>query len=283
MARGVIDSVAIESEDGTAIGYEATGEGPGIIVVHGTFRAGRHYRDLAAALAGQFSVYTMDRRGRGASGPQGPEYDIDRECADLIAVMEHTGATMVFGHSFGGLVALETILRRPDAQITKLAMYEPAISIGGGIATGWLPAFDKALGEGRMTDAMTTMIIGLNLAGPMRHVPPRLRRVLAKVALRGEFVEDAQALLPTVHGEVTVLRQLNSTGARYTTVKTDTLLLSGSRSPASLVGVVNTLHAAIHGAQHAVLEKVAHNGPDMEAPTLVAQHLRRFFTDTAPQ
>lgn len=283
MARGVIDSVAIESEDGTAIGYEAIGEGPGIVVVHGSFRAGRHYRELARALAGQFTVYTMDRRGRGTSGPQGPEYDIDRECADLIAVMESTGATMVFGHSFGGLVALETILRRPDAQITKLAMYEPAISIGGGIATGWLPAFDKALGEGRTTDAVTIMISGLGLAGPLRHVPMRLRRVLAKVALRGEFMDDVMALLPTVHGEVTVLRQLDSTGARFTTVETDTLLLSGDRSPANLVNVVSTLHGAIRGAQHAVLEKASHNGPDLDAPVQVAQHLRRFFTAAAPQ
>lgn len=277
MARGVIDNVAIESEDGTAIGYEAIGEGPGIVVLHGTFRAGRHYRELAAALAEKFTVCTVDRRGRGRSGPQGPDYDIDRECADLIAVMEHSGATMVFGHSFGGLVALETILRRPDAQITKLAMYEPAISIGGTISTRWLPAFDKAVGQGRVADAVTLMVIGMDLAGPIRHVPLRLRRMLIKAALRGDMLADAEALLPTVHGEVAVMDQLNSSGARYTTVETRTLLLTGGRSPDYLGGAVNTLHAAIHGAQRVVLDKLTHNGPDLEAPALVAEHLGRFF------
>jgi hypothetical protein len=70
---------------------------------------------------------------------------------------------------------------------------------------------------------------------------------------------------------------LNSTGARYTTVKTNTLLLTGTRSPEYLGNVVNTLHAAIHGAQRVVLDKLSHNGPDMEAPALVAKHLGRFF------
>jgi pimeloyl-ACP methyl ester carboxylesterase len=277
MARGVIDNVAIESEDGTAIGYEAIGEGPGIVVVHGTFRAGQHYRELAAALADRFTVYTVDRRGRGASGPQGPDYDIDSECADLIAVMEHSGATMVFGHSFGGLVALETVLRRPDAQITKLALYEPSISIGGTIAGHWLPEFDKALSHGRIADAVAIMIGGLDLAGPMRHVPTRLRRMLTKAALRGDLMAGAAALLPTVHAEVEVVRALNSSGARYTQVETDALLLTGSRSPGYLRGAVNTLHAAIRGARRIELDKLSHNGPDMEAPALVAEHLGRFF------
>jgi pimeloyl-ACP methyl ester carboxylesterase len=282
MARGVIDNVAIKSEDGTAIGYEAIGEGPGIVVVPGMFRAGRHYRGLAAALANGFTVYTMDRRGRGASGPQGTDYDIDKECADLISVMEHTGATMVFGHDFGGLIALETILRRFDAQITKLAMYEPAISIGGTVATGWLPTFDKALADGRISDAVTSMLGGLDLAGPMRHVPLRLRRMLARFALRGEPMADAAALLPTVHAEVDVVHALNSSGARYTKIETETLLLTGGRSPRYLSGAVDTLHAAIHGAQRTVFDKLAHNAPDMEAPELVAEHLRGFFAVTEP-
>lgn len=283
MASGVIDSVEIESEDGTAIGYEVTGAGPGIVIVHGTFRAGHHYRDLAASLARNFTVYTMDRRGRGRSGPQGDEYGIDTECADLISVMEHTGATMVFGHAYGGLVALETVLRRPDAQITKLALYEPSTSIGGAITSGWLPAFDRATAEGRTVDAVTIMIAGLDLAGPMRHVPRRLRRMLTKVALRGEMLADAVALLPTVHKEVIVVRELSSTGARYTKVETKTLLLTGERSPGYLGDAVATLHAAIRGARREILPKATHNAPDLDAPAAVAAHLRGFFADVTPE
>ncbi|HVV24955.1 MAG TPA: alpha/beta hydrolase [Pseudonocardiaceae bacterium] len=277
MASGAIDSVEIESEDGTAIGYEATGEGPGIVVVHGTFRAGRHYRALATELADTFTVYSMDRRGRGSSGPQGEDYDIDKECADLISVMEHTGATMVFGHSYGGLVALETVLRRPDAQITKLALYEPALSIGGTIDTGWLREFDHAVANGRTVDAVTRMINGMDLAGPLRHLPQGLRRALTRVALRGELMTDAAALLPTVHAEMIVVRELNSSGARYTTIETDTLVLSGARSPEYLHTAVDVLHAGIRGARAATVPQASHNGPDMDAPREVARHLRGFF------
>jgi pimeloyl-ACP methyl ester carboxylesterase len=60
----------LSSADGTAIGYEQTGAGPAVVLVDGAMchRAGGPMRPLAAALAGDFTVYTYDRRGRGASG-----------------------------------------------------------------------------------------------------------------------------------------------------------------------------------------------------------------------
>jgi pimeloyl-ACP methyl ester carboxylesterase len=47
-------------------------------------------------------VHVIDRRGPGASGPLGSSYSIDSECDDLEAVLVATGATHVFGHSYGG-------------------------------------------------------------------------------------------------------------------------------------------------------------------------------------
>ena len=51
-------------------------------------------------------MYVVQRRGRGGSGPQGDRYCIERECEDIEAVRAATGARLIFGHSFGGLVAL---------------------------------------------------------------------------------------------------------------------------------------------------------------------------------
>ncbi|HEX4701165.1 MAG TPA: alpha/beta hydrolase, partial [Pseudonocardiaceae bacterium] len=163
MASDVVESVAVPSRDGTAIGVQVTGSGPGIVIVPGTLRAARHYRLLAAALSPDFTVCTMDRRGRGDSGPQGVDYGIERECDDLVAVLARTGATMVFGHSYGGLVALETTLRRPAAMITKLAVYEPAVSIDGTISDDWLPELDRAVAEDRTADGVVSVLRGLDL------------------------------------------------------------------------------------------------------------------------
>jgi len=115
-------TAATTSTDGTTIGYRYAGSGPGLVICHGGGRISQSYVALAALLAPSFTVYIPDRRGHGLSGPEGGGYDMHKACQDLIAVLERTGAGYVFGHSAGGLIALEAALRGP---ITKLALYEP--------------------------------------------------------------------------------------------------------------------------------------------------------------
>jgi pimeloyl-ACP methyl ester carboxylesterase len=279
----VVERAEVRSADGTTVGFEVTGSGPGLVVVHGTLRAGRHYRELAAALAPYFTVHTVDRRGRGASGPQGDRYDIRRECDDLAAVIDRTGAGFVFGHSYGGLVALETALRRPTPPITRLAVYEPAISVNGGISAAWLPELDLAVAEGRTSDGVASVISGLELAGPLGHVPMRLQKVLVRIIMRGELAEDMRLLLPTVHAEVVTATGLDSSGARYSDVTRDTLLMAGERGPGYLREVVETLNAFVPRSELSVLPKLGHNAPDQDAPDIVAAELLRYFTQTAPR
>src|SRR4051794_14136174 len=59
----------VVSADGTEIGYELRGSGPGLVLVQGTMGTAYNFRDLAEALAGTFTVVLPDRRGRGYSGP----------------------------------------------------------------------------------------------------------------------------------------------------------------------------------------------------------------------
>jgi pimeloyl-ACP methyl ester carboxylesterase len=271
MASGVIDTTHVESADGTPIAISRLGVGPGLVVLHGTLRAAKHYAGLAAALAGTVTVYVVDRRGRGASGPQGDHYGIDAECADLAAVLAHTGARTVFGHSFGGLVGLEGALR--GLPIDRLAVYEPAVSIDGGITDDWIPELEHATADGRVAEAVSALLTGLDLAGPLTQAPPRLRTVLARAGLRGELLADATALLATVAAEVRVAAALDSSGARYAGVRADTLLMSGERGPAYLREARDVLHAAIPASQVVTVPKAGHGAPDLESPSAVAAAL----------
>jgi pimeloyl-ACP methyl ester carboxylesterase len=80
-------------------------------------------------LAPDFGVVTYDRRGRGDSGDAG-SYAVEREIDDLAAVIAHTGGPAgVFGHSSGGILALEAVARGLD--IAKIAVYEPTYVIEG--------------------------------------------------------------------------------------------------------------------------------------------------------
>ena len=98
----------VESGDGTQLAYFTLGDGPALLVVGGALATAADYFPLAQCLASEYAAHVLERRGRGASGPQGPGYGIATEIVDLQSVHDQTGAQRVFGHSYGGLIALET-------------------------------------------------------------------------------------------------------------------------------------------------------------------------------
>ena len=75
----------LRSADGTMIGYRRLGQGPAVILLHGGMMVAQNLMKLGIALADSFSVCIPDRRGRGASGPFGPDYGVERDCEDLRA------------------------------------------------------------------------------------------------------------------------------------------------------------------------------------------------------
>src|SRR5947207_13533362 len=83
--------------------------------------------NLAPMLAGRFTVFTYDRRGRGDSGENSP-YAVEREIEDLDAlVREAGGSASVFGHSSGAVLALDAADR--GLSVHKLALYEAPLII----------------------------------------------------------------------------------------------------------------------------------------------------------
>jgi pimeloyl-ACP methyl ester carboxylesterase len=111
------------SVDGTPIAFDRVGEGPPLILVAGAFGTRRSLADLAELLAGTFTVYTYDRRGRGDSGDT-PPYAPEREAEDLEALIAAAGGVAaLYGISSGAELARQTAAR--GISVTRLAMYEP--------------------------------------------------------------------------------------------------------------------------------------------------------------
>lgn len=121
-------SYRVTSADGTPIAVFTSGEGPPLVLVHGT--AGDHttFRVVGPRLAQHVTLHAMDRRGRGASGDTEP-YAIAREFEDVAAVAaavatETSGPVAVFGHSYGGRAALGAALLTD--RIGRVICYEGA-------------------------------------------------------------------------------------------------------------------------------------------------------------
>src|SRR3954468_7778585 len=99
-------TASIVSQDGTTVGYRQMGRGPAVALVHGGMMASQNLMNLGAALAGNFTAYLPDRRGRGLSGPFGEQFGIVKAVEDLQALIAHTGCEHIFGLSAGAIVAL---------------------------------------------------------------------------------------------------------------------------------------------------------------------------------
>jgi pimeloyl-ACP methyl ester carboxylesterase len=129
---------AVESRDGTRIGYWKTGRGPAVVLVHGSMESSRSHRLLAQALADEFTVYLLDRRGRGLSGPHRPDHCARTEVEDIEAVLTLAGAEFAFGVSAGGAVVIEAARTLPV--LRKVAVYEKMLvkeerEVGAGAIT----------------------------------------------------------------------------------------------------------------------------------------------------
>jgi pimeloyl-ACP methyl ester carboxylesterase len=116
----------VVSADGTEIAYWATGQGPPLLLVHGSAGIHERFEPLLPYLEPHATVFALDRRGRGSSG-DAPDYDLAREFEDVAAVVdaiaEASGEDVaVYGHSYGGNCAWGATALTPN--IRALVLYE---------------------------------------------------------------------------------------------------------------------------------------------------------------
>jgi pimeloyl-ACP methyl ester carboxylesterase len=106
-------------------------DGRHIVLIHGSLDRSAGMLKLSRRLDHEFRVTRYDRRGYGRSLAVGGPFDIARQVDDLIAVLDVSardgGPSIMFGHSFGGNVALATAERHPD-RVAGVVTYETPLS-----------------------------------------------------------------------------------------------------------------------------------------------------------
>ncbi len=100
----------------------STGEGPEVVLVHGTMDRSTSFGRVARALEADHRVVRYDRRGYGRSVALGPPEDLDQQVDDLLDVLGD-GPAVVFGHSYGGTIALAAAARHPG-RLAGVVAYE---------------------------------------------------------------------------------------------------------------------------------------------------------------
>ena len=266
---------AVVSRDGAKISYLTLGSGPSVIVVPGAFSMAADYVPFARGLAGRYTAHIIERRGRGLSSPQGADYSIRKECEDVLALQHETGASALVGHSYGGLVALE--VARGTPAFTKVAVYEPGVSIDGSIPTGWMPRYQQKLAEQKYLDAFVEFVIG---DGPerARNTPPWLMKLLLPLFMSPRERKERLSLLHEGLREHQEVARLDSSYENYRAITADVLLMYGGKSDSKWVNLaMERLAAVLPRSETREFSKLDHFGIDKKAPQAVARAVSASF------
>ena len=260
----------VRSADGTAIAYTRAGQGPPLILVDGALcsRSFGPMPKLAAQLTPHFTVYTYDRRGRGASGDTKP-YTPDREVEDIEALVALAGESVyLHGTSSGAALALEAA--KHIRSIAKLAVYEPPFIVDDTrtpMPDDWLPRLENLVADGRQGDAVKMF---------MRFVgtPAIFTAVMPLTPVWGKL----KAAAPTLPYDITIMHEHQRgrplTSAEWAAVKVPTLVAAGGKSPAWMANGTRALAEALPDTAYRTLPGQNH----MVKAQVIAPVLTEFFT-----
>jgi pimeloyl-ACP methyl ester carboxylesterase len=252
----------VTSPDGVRIACQVEGEGTPLVMVHGA-GSGRWSFDLVRPhLQDRFEVWAVDRRGRGESG-DADSYSIEHEFDDVAAVVREAGeGALLFGHSYGGLVAAGAAARLHG--LPRLALYEAPM---GGVLAGedWTARFEANVESGDREAAISDFMSDVG-----GYTEAEIE------AMRGTPAWQARlAASPTVP------RELRAEGAYSMDAlgladRGPTLLLLGTRSPEWARRSMQAFASAIPASELHPLEGHGH-GAAVSGPDLIAAELRAFF------
>ncbi|TMC92023.1 MAG: alpha/beta hydrolase [Chloroflexi bacterium] len=275
MSNATDTTHAVLSQDEAKISYLSMGSGPSVLVLPGALSMAADYAAFASALAEHFTVHIIERRGRGLSSPQGDDYSILKEREDVLALQQETGASLLVGHSFGGLVALEVARNNP--LLTKIAVYEPGVSIDGSIPMHWMPGYEKKLAEKNYLDAFVEFSLAV---GPerARNTSPWLMKLLLPLFLNSHERKLMLGLLPENLREHQEVARLDSSYENYREIPADVLLMYGGKSNVTWVDMsMERLAAVLPRSETKEFPKLDHFGIDKRAPREVAKAVSVYF------
>lgn len=106
----------IEIAGGRTVHYDATGDGPPLLLIGGLGSYRHGWQPVVEALSPHFTVYRMDNRDAGDNDSEDAPYTIEDMAGDVAGFLDAVGVTSapVLGHSMGGFIALHLALNRPD-------------------------------------------------------------------------------------------------------------------------------------------------------------------------
>jgi pimeloyl-[acyl-carrier protein] methyl ester esterase len=249
--------------------YEAQGQGPTLVLVHGWGLHGGVWADLAARLADDFRVVRVDLPGHGRSAPGSGPLGLPAIADQVLEIV--TTPAIWLGWSLGALVALE-VARRAPAAVTRLVLVgaTPRFVQAPDWASGMAAEVFTQFAAGLAQDYRGTLLRFLSLqAGGDQEARALLKRLRAELFAHGEPHPAALAagLDILAHTDLrTALAQ----------IRVPALIVHGSHDRLAPPAAGEFLARHIDGARYALLAGAGH-APFLSQPQDFADTLRGFL------
>lgn len=256
----------ILSIDHTKIAYRKTGIGTPLLMVHGTNGSYAHWNLTLDKLNQYFTVYAMERRGRGQSGDK-PNYSIEREFEDVASLASSIGEPVdIFGHSFGAACVLGAAQQIPN--LRRMILYEPPMlqEQQSPQRAVLLDLMEKLLANGDREAVVVTLL------RDMLNIP---QAMIERVKAMPNWASQVEA----AHTIPRELRQSHCYAPNLTALEqitVPTLFFLGSDSPSFFKQTTETLHDHLLNSQIVVLPGQQHSAM-LTAPELFANEIIRFL------
>ena len=243
--------------------------------------ASQNFMKLAEALAGDFTVYVPDRRGRGMSGSHG-DYSLLKEAEDMQALIHKTGAQRIFGLSSGAIVSLQTAMIEPS--LRKVALFEPPLPVQGAQPAHWVDNYEKALAKENFGAALISVARGTDDSSFFIRLPRFIITPILNLAIKADAKElkpdhvNLKTLIASMRYDVKAVMESEGILKRSDLVTAEMLLLGGKRSQRYLKIALDAVNIAFPKAKRIEFAGLGHlaaeNGGN---PAWVAKELKTFF------
>lgn len=261
---------SLRTVNGTRLYAATTGDGPPLVLVHGSWTDHHSWDLVVPGLAQSFEVTVYDRSGHTLS-PRRPTGSTRRvEEDDLVALIESmgVGSVLLVGNSYGASIVLGVATRRPDLvraavvhepPLLGIAERDPAlVALAAGVRVD-LDQVGAQIRDGDVEGGLRTFVEEIALGpGAWEGLPPALRRAMAanhRTAL--DLLDDPAwaDLDPTVLRRIGVPLQVST----------------GDDSPDWLRAVTAAVRVYLPGASHIAYQGAGHIPQLTDAETYVDQ------------
>ena len=271
---------------GHKVNFQAAGEGPLVVLLHGITSTSDAWRQVMPRLAERYTVIAPDMLGHGRSAKPRGDYSLGAYAAgvrDLLAMLGFERGTVV-GHSFGGGIAMQFSYLFPE-YVERMALISsgglgrevhPLLRAATLPGSEWVMPMLAREWQIRAGGAIASVAGRLGIeAGPDLAEFARGYASLVHDGAREAFIHTMRSVIDPDGQRVSALDRL------YLADQLPTLFIWGSNDPVIPVEHGRNAHRIVDHSRYVEIDGSGH-WPMLDAPDRTYRELVSFIEETEP-